>query len=139
MSGTKKTVAQLEAAFAPGKVPTSANYADIFASFVHKDDQQSGGGTSGIPEDFIEFVETDETSYNMNVHAASEPEGSLDGILYTDFSENTRIVVFKPSVDCAVRCGYYGGTTVTVPQGASALFVGNSESEFYPVSGFITA
>lgn len=37
--GTKKTRQQLEAAFGPGTFQTSADYSDMFASFLHQDDQ----------------------------------------------------------------------------------------------------
>lgn len=44
-----KTREELESAFASGKIPSAADYSNIFSSFVHKNDEPSsgGGGTSG--------------------------------------------------------------------------------------------
>lgn len=44
-----KTREELESAFASGKIPSAADYSNIFSSFVHKNDESSsgGGGTSG--------------------------------------------------------------------------------------------
>ena len=54
---TVKTRQQLEASFAPGAYPTSADFADVFASFVHQSDE-----THSTSEDIL-FVDLADDDY----------------------------------------------------------------------------
>ena len=45
MAGTIQTRPQLEDAFSAGKIPSAADYKNLFASFYHKDDAIGGGAT----------------------------------------------------------------------------------------------
>ncbi len=152
MSGTLKSVAQLEATFDAGKVPSATDYQDMFASFVHKSEQQSGvfvfdsGYDRPCDSIFFKYEDGDTTEPNDGDVFDEDPEDSNSARYYVlEVPESAKLVVLVNSYDTHPLSVYksYQGTfslKMEIPPCTAIMFARVGDDEWHvwmPVSSVI--